>query len=104
MKPWDVPLDAAGLGWLDEVWGLDIQSWGLILQGLLERCGDRPCEQLRGLPVPQTGSSASAQSLSRDRQRSLPRGSTMRTAGPSLSLPFQMHHAGSHASSGLSLP
>ena len=48
----------------------------------------RLCKQLRGLPLPETGSSASTQNSSWDRQRGLPRGSPTSTAGPlSASLP-----------------
>ena len=52
MKPWDIPLDAASLGWLDKVWGRDIQSGGLILQGLLERCGDKALRAAQRPPRP----------------------------------------------------
>lgn len=52
MKPWDVPLDAASLGWLGEAWGQDLQSWGLILQGLLELRGDKVLRAAQRPPPP----------------------------------------------------
>lgn len=52
MKPWDVPLGAASLGWLSEAWGQDLQSSGLILQGLLEWRGDKALRAAQRPPPP----------------------------------------------------